>query len=66
MALVRSQVSDQYRRYGMDVTENEVDCIAATALEIGGVDWTSPRYTALTDSQPERKSSSSGRDLQQI
>ncbi len=38
MALVKSQIKRQYRRYEMDVTADEVDCIAATALEMGSVD----------------------------
>ena len=37
MALVRKQVSDQYRRYEMDISEEDVECIAVAALEIGSV-----------------------------
>ena len=38
MSLIKSPIERQYRRYEMDVTADEVECIAATALEIGSVD----------------------------
>ncbi len=38
MSLVKSQIERQCRQYEMDVTADEVECIAATALEIGSVD----------------------------
>ena len=38
MSLVKSQIERQYRRYEMDVTADEVECTAATALEMGSVD----------------------------
>ena len=38
MSSVKSRIERQHRRYEMDVTADEVDCIAATALEVGSVD----------------------------
>ena len=58
MALVKSQIEKQYRRYKLDVTADEVDCIAATALEMGSVDvaeiYSPHRFSARAEEFPLR------------